>query len=466
MDACIETSPREPDADTTMTSVTLHLAEQVASLALEDIPSQVLGHARLCILDTLGAALQGSREPSSKLVQALAAAEGGTPLASIWGRSLRASALQAALLNGVSAHALDYDDTHQGVPLHVTATVLPAVFAAAELTGKTMRELLTGYVAGAEIAIHAGLALGRSHVQRGWHPTGTVGTLGAAAGAAHVLGLQPTQIAQVLGLAVTQAAGFMKAVTGNMAKPLNAGKASMNGLLSSLLIREGFSGPDDVFASGSDFATAFSENFDPASLAFGGNAGWEISNIAIKLSACCSLAQAALEGGRAIWRTHHIQDHSIAEVELEANPRQVQIAGIPRPRTGLEAKFSLAYCTALGLCNATGDSSDFEDGRLQSPGLAALMEKVSIRVNPALSEVSARVRVKTIGGQILEQFVAIARGNPGNPATTDEVKAKFHSLAGPALGERRDKLIALMLEGASMQMPVKELADILTGLAG
>ena len=94
------------------------------------------------------------------------------------------------------------------------------------------------------------------------------------------------------------------------------------------------------------------------------------------------------------------------------------------------------------------------------------MEKVSIRVNPALSEVSARVRVKTIGGQIFEQFVAIARGNPGNPATTDEVKAKFHSLVGPALGERRDKLIALVFEEASMQLPVKELADILTGLAG
>lgn len=447
-----------------MTSVTLHLAEQVASLVLEDIPPQVLNHARLCILDTFGVALQGSREPSSGLAQALIKAEGGIPLASIWGRSTRASALQAALLNGISAHALDYDDTHQIVPVHVTATVLPAVFAAAELTGKTIRKLLTGYTAGAEIAIRAGLALGRSHVQRGWHPTGTVGTLGAAAGAAHVLGLQPTQISQVLGLAATQAAGFMKAAMGNMAKPLNAGKASMNGLLSSLLVREGYSGPDDVFVSGSDFATAFSENFNPASLVFGGTAGWEIPNIAIKLFACCSLAQAALEGGQAIWRTHHIQDHSIAEVELQANPRQAQFAGILRPRTGLEAKFSLAYCTALGLCNATGDSSDFEDGRLQSPGLIALMEKISIRVNPALSEVSARVRVKTIGGQILEQFVAIARGNPGNPMTPDEVKAKFDLLVGPTLGGCRDTLIALMLEEASMQLPVEELAGILSGL--
>jgi len=461
--ACFETFPRDPGAEATMTSVTLQLAGQVASLSPDDIPSQVLSHARLCILDTLGAALRGSREPGSGVVQALFAVEGGAPIASVWGQPLRIGALDAALLNGVSAHALDYDDTHQGVPVHVTATVLPAVFAASELTGKTMRDLLTGYAAGAEIAIRAGLALGRSHVQRGWHPTGTVGTLGAAAGSAHVLGLPPTQIAQVLGLAATQAAGFMKAVTGNMAKPLNAGKASMNGLLSSLLVRGGYSGPDDIFAPGSDFATAFSEGFDPAFLAFAGSAGWEISNIAIKLSACCSLAQAALEGGRAIRRTHHIQYHSIAEVELQANPRQVQVAGIPRPRTGLEAKFSLTYCTALGLCNAAGDSSDFEDGRWQSPGLAALMEKVRIREDPALSEVSARVRVKTTGGQTLEQFVAIARGNPGNPATADEVKTKFRSLAGPTLGERRDELIDLILEDESMRLPVKDLAVILAG---
>ncbi len=444
-----------------MSTVTLQLAEQVASLALEDIPSQVIDHARLCLLDTFGVALRGSREPCSRLVQALAVTEGGAPLASIWGLPVRTSALQAALLNGVSAHALDYDDTHQGVPVHVTTTVLPAALAAAELTGKTVRNLMTGYIAGAEVAIRMGLALGRSHIQRGWHPTGTVGALGAAAGSGRVLGLRPDQIAQALGLAATQAAGFMKAVTGNMAKPLNAGKASMNGLLSSLLAREGYTGPDDVFAAGSEFATAFSDGIDPARLRFSAGAGWEIPNIAIKLFACCSLAQAALEGGRLVWATHRLPPHAIAAVELRANPRQVRIAGIPRPRTGTEAKFSLACCVALGLLNAAGGFDDFEDDRLKSPDLAALMEKVSIQVDPALSEVSAHIGVKTTGGQTLEQFVPIARGNPGNLATASEVKAKFCSLAGPALGERRDKLIALMLEDAAMQLPVRELAKML-----
>src|SRR3989304_2441137 len=119
--------------------------------------------------------------------------------------------LKAALLSGVSSHALDFDDTHQAVPVHVSAAVLPAVFAAAEMTEGTLGDLLTGYAAGAETAIRAGLALGRSHVHRGWHPTGTVGTLGAAAGGARVLGLAPDRTAQAIGLAATQAAGFMKA---------------------------------------------------------------------------------------------------------------------------------------------------------------------------------------------------------------------------------------------------------------
>lgn len=449
-----------------MTSVTLQLAEQVASLALEDIPPKILDHARLCVLDAFGAALRGSREPSALLVQGVAAAEGGAPLASVWGRPARAGVLQAALINGVSAHALDYDDTHQGVPVHATAAVLPAVFGAAELGKQTVGDLLAGYAAGAEVAIRAGLALGRTHVRRGWHPTGTVGTLGAAAGAAKIFGLGPPRIAQALGLAATQAAGFMKAVTGTMAKPLNAGKASVNGLLSALLVHGGFIGPDDAFAPGSDFGTAFSERFDPASLAFGGSAGWEISNVAIKLFACCSLAQAALEGGRAIWSAHRLPDHAISAAELDAHPRQVEVAGILRPRTGLEAKFSLAYCVALGLCNAVGGSADFEDERQQSPGLAALVEKVSVRVDPALSEVSARLRVKTTEGRTHEQFVAVARGNPGNPATPEEVQAKFRSLAEPVLGEGCEKLIALLLDDTSLGLPVTLLAEILTGVTG
>lgn len=444
-----------------MSNITLELAERVASLQLKSVPHHVLSHARLCILDALGVALQGSREASARLVQALAGKEGGAPTAVVWGHPSKTGSLQAALLNGVSAHALDFDDTHQAVPVHATATVLPAAFAAAELTGGTIGDLLAGYVAGAEIAIRAGLALGRSHVHRGWHPTGTVGTLGAAAGAARVLGLPPDRIVQALGLAATQAAGFMKAVTGNMAKPLNAGKASMNGLLSALLARDGFTGPADIASTDSDFATAFSDAYEPTCLAFGGDHGWEIPRIAIKLFACCSLAQAALEGGQAIRREHRLDEHLISEIDLQANPRQMQIAGTPRPRTGSEAKFSLAYCTALGLCGAEGGPGDFEDESLQSPAITALMKKVSVRIDAALSEVSARIRVKTIEGQTLEKFVAIARGNPGNPASPDEVKGKFRSLARPALGGGAERIISLVLED-SMQLPVQELAKTLS----
>ncbi|OGL63137.1 MAG: hypothetical protein A3I72_00645 [Candidatus Tectomicrobia bacterium RIFCSPLOWO2_02_FULL_70_19] len=445
-----------------MSNVTLQLAERVAFLRLEDVPPEVLGHARLCVLDALGAALRGGREPSARLVRALAEKEGGAPIATVWGHSLKTGSLQAALLNGVSAHALDFDDTHQAVPVHVSAAVLPAVFAAAEMTEGTLGDLLTGYAAGAETAIRAGLALGRSHVHRGWHPTGTVGTLGAAAGGARVLGLAPDRTAQAIGLAATQAAGFMKAVTGNMAKPLNAGKASMNGLLAAVLARDGFTGPADIASASSDFAAAFSEGFDPACLAFGGDHGWEILNIAVKLFACCSLAQAALEGGRAMRREHRLEDHLISEIELEANPRQMLIAGIPRPDNGSEGKFSLAYCAALGLRGGAGGPGDFEDESLRSPALAALMEKVSVRANPAISEVSARLRVTVKGGQTLDTFIAIARGNPGNPASPEEVKNKFRSLARPVLGDRAEQIISLVLEDASVQSHVKELAKTLS----
>lgn len=444
-----------------MSYPTLQLAERVASLRLEGVPRPVLAHARLCVLDALGCALRGSREPAARLVRALAERESGSPAASVWGCPLRTGSLQASLLNAVSAHALDFDDTHQGVPVHATAAVLPAAFAAAELARGTIGDLLTGYVAGAETAIRAGLALGRSHVAGGWHPTGTAGTLGAAAGAARVLGLPPEKAAQALGLAATQAAGFMKAVTGTMAKPLNAGKAAMNGLMAALLAQGGFTGPADILAAGSDFATAFGSAYAPGRLTFGQEHGWEVSNIAIKLFACCSLAQAALEAGRAIRREHSLDKNLISEAELRANPRQMEVAGIPRPRTGSESKFSLAYCAAVGLGGGTGGPGDFEDESLLSPAVMALMERMSVRSDPALSEVSARIRVRTAGGETLDKFVEVARGNPGNPASAEEVREKFRSLAEPVAGEASERIITLVLEDDSLRLPVKVLAEAL-----
>lgn len=442
-------------------NLTRQLAGRIAALSLPAVPASVLDHARLAILDALGCALAGSRESSSALVRELAEREGPGFAAGLWGCSERAGPLLAALANGVSAHGLDFDDTHQAVPIHPSAAVLPAVVAAAEARGSDMETLMLGYVAGAETAIRVGLALGRGHVRRGGHPTGTAGTFGAAAGAGRVLGLDEWELSHALGMAGTQAAGLMEATTGNMTKALNAGKAAMNGLLAALLAKAGYAGPTDILAAGGELTRALTEGFDPSPLCVDWSQGWETRNISIKLFACCSLAQAALEAARWVHDAYRIPVEAVESVTLEVNPRQAEIAGNPAPASGLEAKFSLPFCAALGLMGGGGGVADFSDSRARDPALRALMERVRLEVKPDIQEVSSRIFVRTASGDTVERYVPAARGNPGNPAGYEEVEAKFLSLAEPALGLAAAEVVEIVRR-CERGCPVEKLSRALS----
>src|SRR5215510_3372797 len=218
---------------------TSHLAEFVTKSRWEDCPAEAVEAARRAILDCLGVMLAGSVEPAARIVTDVARAEGGSPLATVVGTSLRTGAVWAALANGTAAHALDFDDTNFAMLGHPSAPVLAAALAAGELALADGRAVTHAFLLGFEVETTLAEVINPAHYEHGWHATCTLGTIGAAAAAARLLGLDGAQTRHALAVAASQSSG-LKENFGTMTKPFHAGHAARSGVLAALLAREGW----------------------------------------------------------------------------------------------------------------------------------------------------------------------------------------------------------------------------------
>ena len=238
---------RAKEAATVPGDATHRLAQFILSTRYDDLPEGVSHEAKRTLLNWVGCAIGGSRDAA--VTNAIAAFTPfiGAPQASVLGRGERADALNAALLNGISSHVLDFDDTHAENAIHPAAPVAPAILALAEYRPVSGRDLLGALIVGVETECRIARLLGPSHYARGWHTTATTGTFGAAAAAAKLLGVAGEPLTHAFGLAGTQAAG-LKSCFGTVSKPLHPGKAAQNGLLAARLAARGFTSDTDILA--------------------------------------------------------------------------------------------------------------------------------------------------------------------------------------------------------------------------
>jgi len=421
--------------------VTEALVEFALGLEANRLPEPVVEAATACLLDWMGTAIRGSREPMADALERVIVAAGGAPQATILGRGRKTSALWASLANGAQSHAMDFDDTHVPSLIHGSAPVAPVVLALAEWRGQSGGEALAAFVAGFEVEARIGRVIGHALAERGWHATGTVGTFGAAVAAGKLLGLDAPRLKQALGIAGTQAAGLEQSF-GTMCKPFHPGKAAMNGLLAALLAQEGFTGPAGILEGTGSLPQTFLGNADltPALDALGHR--FEILENSFKPYAACLLTHATIDAGRAIRERWKPVVEEVAAVECRVYPLTMKVAAIPRPRTGLEGKFSLPYCAALGLLVGDGGEQRFSDAAVSDPELQALATKVRVAADSSLAEAEAVMRVTLTGGRVFEEHVKTARGNPGNPSSREELEEKFRSLAGSTIP--RDRVEALI----------------------
>ena len=432
---------RLPDADDA--PITLELASRAASLRYDELPLDIRQWARHCVLDWLGVTLAGAGEELSRILVAEAAEQGGTPMARLIGHPAIVPTQQAALVNGAASHALDYDDVNMTMGGHPTVAVLPAVLALAEANGADGAALIAAFVAGYETLCRVGALVAPGHYARGYHATATVGSFGAAAGCAHLLGLGAAETATALGIAGTQAGG-LKSMFGTMCKPLHAGKAAQNGLVAASLAARGFSSRADVLECEQGFALTLSPDLNAAAALAEPLRSWHVRDTLFKYHAACYLTHAPIECARALVRDHALDPAGIREVVVRVEAGAAKVCHIAAPSTGLEAKFSLRLTSALALAGIdTARLDSYSERTAAEPSLVRLRDKVSVEFERQWPHTLAEMRVTLDDGRVVE-----AHHDSGIPASDLaaqqlRLEAKFMSLAEPVVGRSRaERLVA------------------------
>jgi len=435
------------------------IAEFIAKSRWEECPAPAVEAARRAILDCLGVMLAGSIDPPARIVQAVAEAEGGAPLATVVGTGRRTGAVWAALANGTAAHALDFDDTNFAMLGHPSAPVLAAALAAGELALADGRAVVHAFLLGFEVETTLAEAMNPAHYEHGWHATCTLGTIGAAAAAARLLGLDPDQTQMTLAVAASQASG-LKENFGTMTKPLHAGHAARSGVLAALLAREGFTASPSALDGTQGFTAAFGGRgtLEEALDRLGRVWHAETSRIAVKPYPSCAMTHPAIDALVELRDRERLRPEQIADVEVAVNPVTPDVLRHHRPTTGLERKFSMQYCAAAALADGRVDLDSYADEEPAEP-VRALMARVRMVVTDDLphdleQNAWSRVTVRLVDGRTLALPPRGAQGHPDTPLTDVRLRDKF--LACAALAMPRDEA-----EGVAEQLAhLEDIPDI------
>ena len=418
-------------------AVTTSIATAAADLRYEDLPADAVELVRQCVLDTLGVAVAGAADPTTELVRQLCLAEGASPASTLLCHDARLSPRQAALVNGTAAHALDYDDCNLTMPGHVSAAVLPAVLALAEARQATGRDLVTAFAAGFEAGCSVGAVIAPGHYDRGFHATGTNGTLGAAAGSARLLGLSPQATAHALGIAATTAAG-LKGLFGTMCKPFHAGRAAENGVLAAELAAAGFLARTDALECRQGYASTHSPDFDPSQAAWRPARGWHLFNNLFKFHAACYGTHGAIECALRLRALPELHPRAIESLVLEVAVDNDKTCNIPSPASAAQARFSLRHVVAMALAgHDTSSAAAYGSTSLDDAEVSRLRELTEVRlvkgVNIAHSFLTATLRDGST------RRVEVDAGQPAQDLSAQrrKLEQKFQALVTPVLGEAR-----------------------------
>jgi 2-methylcitrate dehydratase PrpD len=448
-------------------AATSHLAEFVAKSRWEECPPAAVEAARRAILDCLGVMLAGSREPAARIVQKVAEAEGGAPLCTVVGAGRRTGAVWAALCNGTAAHALDFDDTNFAMMGHPSAPVLAAALAAGEVALADGQALVHAFLLGFEVETSLAEVVNPPHYERGWHATCTLGTLGAAAAAARLLGLDAAQIRAALAVAASQASG-LKENFGTMTKPFHAGHAARSGVLAALLAREGWTASERAIEGPQGFLHVLGAGKTELDALSRLGAPWKIltSGVAVKPYPSCACTHSIIDATLELRRTHGLEPEQVAEVTVGVHATVPNILIHSDPRTGLEAKFSAEFTAAAALTERRVGVATFSDDKVQDPRIRALMKRVRMMVDPEIPgdlerHVWTRVTIRLTDGRTLSIGPRPVPGHPGNLLSLEALRDKFSECAGMALPADRVDSVREMVENLDACPDLRSLTAIL-----
>jgi 2-methylcitrate dehydratase PrpD len=408
--------------------VTQTLARWLTAARFEDLPANVRKEGRRSFLNWVGVTVGGSRHETVDHALAALTPFAGTPEASILGRREKLDILNAALVNGISSHIFDYDDTHLKTIIHPAGPVASAILALAQHRKVNGREFLNALVLGIETECRIGNAVYPSHYDMGWHITGTCGPFGAAAAAGKILGLNAQQMQWALGIAASQPVG-LKVQFGSMTKSFHPGRAAQNGLTAALLAAQGFTADAAALEGKDGWAQALSHTVRWEEVTEGLGTRYEAALNTYKPFACGIVGHPGIDAAIQLRNENRLQPGQIAAVTLHANPLVLSLMGKTEPRTGLEGKFSITHCIAAGLIFGMAGEKQFQDAVVRDPAVAALRRKVRVQTDPAVQTRQGDLTVTLTDGRILQRHVENAIGSIERPLSDDALEAKFADLA-------------------------------------
>ena len=436
--------------------ITAALALFVADLRFKDLPDLTLTRAKALTLDLIGSMIRASLEADStpSLMAALETMGlDGPGVATMAGSGRRLTPAVAALVNGMLGHSLDFDDTHADSSLHPSAPVVPAALAVGEQVGASGAEVLTAIVAGYEVCCRLGNALDpTSHYARGFHPTATAGTFGAAAAAAKLYGLDAAGIATAFGVSGSQAAGSLQfLVNGAWNKRWQVGQAAMNGVMAAALAKNGFHAAADPIEGEHGLLKGYTDAPSPARAIAGLGQVWETENIALKPYPSCRYTHAALDGLRTIRETNALTGPDFHQVTVGLHRNGITLTGAPldekrRVRSVVAGQFSMPFVAAVMMELGAFGWDDYQ--RVGDEALDRLSDRVDVIRDESLEGLQhpfgATLRVETTKG-LFELRIPDPSGEPATFPDAHAVRAKFLSLATPVIGARASDLAEAVL---------------------
>jgi 2-methylcitrate dehydratase PrpD len=446
------------------------LAERVAALRHEDFPPEATYWGKVALLDTLGVTLAGSTEEAPRIVEEVLDLRSGDGPCLVTGTSRRVRPLDAALVNGTAAHALDYDNTAKNLGGHVSAVMLPALLAAAEAHGASGRELMLAHAAGYEVGAAIGRSVNPHHTELGWHPTATVGVFAVTAACAKLLKLSAAETETALALATSLASGT-KANFGTMTKPLHAGLCARSGLSAVLLARKGFTANPGAFEHKQGYLNVFNGagHYDAAQ-ALAGWGDWEIvkPGASYKIYPCCYSTHSAVEAMLNLVRRHGPFDvRSVARIDSWTPERGLAHTDRPEPDSALAAKFSVQYCVARALMHGKVVLDHFEGDAYREPAVRELLSRVhaapySGKLYDADDPFDAEVKITLKDGKAWSEKVDRPLGRTSdNPIADEHMKAKFEDCASRVLSPKAAKEVIRAVDSVDKLDSVRELTALL-----
>jgi 2-methylcitrate dehydratase PrpD len=446
---------------------TRNVAEFVVGTRFAALSPSVVTAAKDAVRDTLGVALAGSGEEAGAIAAEMAREEGSRAEAAVLGHGFRAAASTAAFANGVATHAMDYDAsfTTMGQPM---ASITAAVLALAEARQASGGRLLEAYVVGYEVAAKIAWALPAGS-NRGWHATGTLGTMGATAAAARLLDLDAGRTCCALGIATSMASGVVWNF-GTMSKPLHAGLGARNGVAAARLAEKGFTATTRTLDGAEGFFGAFAPGLAPNLDRFGElGVSFEIEGgVKYKAYPCGGLTHTGIDAALALRREHGLSAEEVDRIDVLVTSDVAERIIYRVPQTELQAKFSMPYVVARALIDGAVTPDMFSDEEIADPGVVALAERVFMEANPAFDERELGARpceltVRLKDGRTLSKKLLYPKGSTQVPFSKDELRSKFHACARRVLGDDGAARAIELIDRLEALSDARELGQALLG---